>query len=502
MNDDALKKLWQQQPLKAPALPPAQLISAMHNKSGQLRRTLLARDVRELVACVIVGVVFGIYFFIERAPVSRVGALITVASSIFIAWRLLYARWTTPAARPDAALVESLHAELRSVGTQSKLLRSVLWWYLLPLTVGTLVFVWGMPSSTLGFKICFTVFTLALDVFLNWLNQWARAKQLLPIESQLKSLLRSAESGEPPDETLVTTLRPIVLSMEAASQVKPAEFNVSFWQLALWGEIGFVGIWVFLMLSLAIDNHVSKASQRPRDESAQAVRGEEAQRYTGVARTMIDLFNQGDYAAVQKLYNPDMSQAFPPQKASEFYARVAAQFGRIEGFEAPSSNGYRGWISFRLHGQRGDMLMSLALDGDNTISGLYLEPALKSPVALKSPLQRIFTWKHLAWLAALFLAGLLYSWLLYKVTRRAVGVSNLGIHLLKGQTLVLWEEIREVRPLRILNIRSLWLIKESGEKTIMPWSSLERHADLKSAVEGCAPPHHPLRNYLSLLKRI
>ena len=75
MNDDELKKLWQGQPLRHLDLSAAQVMSAMQNKTTQLRRTLLARDVRELLACVIVCVVFGIYFFINRAPVARLAIL-------------------------------------------------------------------------------------------------------------------------------------------------------------------------------------------------------------------------------------------------------------------------------------------------------------------------------------------------------------------------------------------------------------------------------------------
>jgi hypothetical protein len=172
------------------------------------------------------------------------------------------------------------------------------------------------------------------------------------------------------DQTQVANLRPIVLSMTAAGQVKPAEFKVAFWQLALYGEIGFVGMWFFGMLGLTEFN-----------------------------------------------------------------------------------------------------------------------------------VSRMFNWQHLVWVVPFFLAGLLYSWFLQKGTERAVGISTLGIHLHKGQNLILWDEIKEVRPLRILNIRSLRLIKESGEKTIMPWTSLERHSDLKAAVESFAPANHPIRKYLSLLKR-
>src|SRR5207249_1726486 len=130
-------------------------------------------------------------------------------------------------------------------------------------------------------------------------------------------------------------LRPIVLSMAAADRVKPAEFKVAFWQLALYGEIGFVGIWFFLMLGLEGD------------------------------RILRDL-----------------------------------------------SRGSMHFVS------------------------------------------KVFSWQHLLWLVVFFLGGLVYSWLLQKTTKRAVGISTLGIHLHKGQNLILWDEIKEVRPFRFLNVRN------------------------------------------------
>ena len=81
-----------------------------------------------------------------------------------------------------------------------------------------------------------------------------------------------------------------------------------------------------------------------------------------------------------------------------------------------------------------------------------------------------------------------------------MGISSLGIHLHQGLDLILWDEMKAVRPLRILNIRNLWLIKESGEKTLMHWTPLERHSNLKAAVETFAPANHPIRKYLALLQ--
>jgi hypothetical protein len=491
MNDHELKKLWQQQPLRDPAISPAQVMSAMQNKTTQLRRTLQARDVVELSACVFVGVVFGIYYFIFHAPIMRLGALITVAGSMFIAGKILYARRTTSAAKPDATVVESLRAELHSVRTQSQLLRSILWWYLLPLAIGGLVFVWGMPFDNLVFelvfKIGFTLVELVSTVKIYRLNQRAVSQQLLPVERQLESLLHSAETGGPLDEADLATLRPIVLSMAAADHVKPVEFKVAFRQIAIFGVPGIVGIWFFLMLALTMENKDGKTKEQPAATFVQAVYTGETNRYSVVARKVVDLFNAGDYAAVQKLYNPEMSKLFPPQKASAFYTWLATEFGRIEKFDGPIGKGYFGETAFRLHFQHGEIPMSLALDAEDKISGIYFQP-VHTPWNIKSFVLRLF-----------FLAGLLYSWLMQKLTKRAVGISILGIHLCKGQNLILWDEINEVRPFRFLHVRNLWLIRESGEKTRMHWTPLERHSDLKAAVESFAPANHPIRKCLALL---
>ena len=506
MNDDELKQLWQQQPLRDPAISPAQVFSAMQNKTTQLRRTLLTRDIVELAACALGMAVFGYFFFRDaRWPISRLGDLIVIASSIFVAIKLLYAHRTTPSAPAGATIVESLRGELKAVRAQSHLLKSVLWWYLLPPGIGIFLCTWGHFTGGHGsfiFNAIYTICVVALYACIYRLNQHARANQLLPVERQLESLLHAAETGQPLDETHVSQLRPVVLSMAAADRVKPAEFSVAFWQLAIFGIPGIVGIWFFWMISLTIDDQRGKTNEPPPVTVGQSARVEETDRYSIVARKVVDLFNAGDYAALQKLYNPDMRELFPPKETSDFYTKLATDLGRIEKFDGPTTNGYGGWTAFRLHYQRGEIIMSLALDEDDKISGIYFKPPPRPPVTFKSFIRRLFSWQHLVWLPPFFLGGLLYSWLMQKVVRRAVGISTLGIHLAKGQNLILWDEIEEVRPFRFLHITNLWVIRESGEKTLMHWTPLERHSDLKAAVEGSAPANHPIRKYLSLLKRI
>ena len=58
MNDPELKKLWQEQRLPEPAPSAADLMAAVHRKQTLLRRCLAARDLRELLACAFVIIVF------------------------------------------------------------------------------------------------------------------------------------------------------------------------------------------------------------------------------------------------------------------------------------------------------------------------------------------------------------------------------------------------------------------------------------------------------------
>lgn len=508
MNDDELKQLWRQQPLRKPDVSSQQLISAVHTQTSRLRRALGARDLREMAACVFVVIIFGIFYFtVYRSPVSRFGVLVVIGSSIFIAWKLIHTRRTAAPALSGATVVESLQAELNAVRAQSRLLRSVLWWYLLPLAVGVLLCSWGSPSGVLAGNIGYTIFVIALNVFIYRLNQRARAKQLLPVEAQLESLIRSAETGEPPDESHVENLRPIVLSMQTADHIKPVEFKVAFWQLAIYGVPGIVGIWLVLTLTWTIHNTHWKGNEGAEENHSPSVQYEETNhtnRYFVVARKLVYLLNASDYAAVQKLYNPDMSKVFPPKETTDFYKDIASRYGRIEKFDGPTGHGYQGWTAFRLDFQHGEMKMSLALDADDKISGIYFQPTPISYAYIKANIRpfilHLFSGRHLLWGLLSLVAGLFYTWLIQNTVRRAVGVSTLGIHLKNGMSLILWDEIKEVRPFRFLNIRNLCLISESGGKTIMHWTPLERHSDVRTAVEKFAPANHPIRDHLRLLR--
>lgn len=198
MNDQELKDLWRRQKLEAASpVDPRTQIEAMRKKMSQLRRALHARNFRELAVCALVIIIFSVYFVIIPYPVTRIGDLIVIGGALFIAWKLLECRKRAP--RPDAGapVAHWLKHERDRVHHEAELLRTVHWWYLLPIWLGANVFYWGFPNRPFAERIAYTAVTALAFAGIYWLNQAARRKQLLPVEAELEALLqKESQAGK------------------------------------------------------------------------------------------------------------------------------------------------------------------------------------------------------------------------------------------------------------------------------------------------------------------
>ena len=59
---------------------------------------------------------------------------------------------------------------------------------------------------------------------------------------------------------------------------------------------------------------------------------------------------------------------------------------------------------------------------------------------------------------------------------------------------------KEIQIFKLMGIRSLWLIRESGEKMILPWTGLERIAPTSRPSVERSPPKPSIRQHLPLLR--
>ena len=199
MHDDVLKEIWRAQSIEpAPSLPSAEQLAAMKTRMNCMNRTLLWRDWRENIAAVFVMIVFGVYFFIFPGPLARIGSVMVILSSVFVIAYPIWRRRRIPKPAPDTSMMQLLEAELQKINVEIALLRSVLWWYILPGTIAVVIVMAGLRGGSITFALMVALFGIAFDAFLYWMNQIACDKAFLPLKRELESLLRLDETDPPP----------------------------------------------------------------------------------------------------------------------------------------------------------------------------------------------------------------------------------------------------------------------------------------------------------------
>ncbi len=78
---------------------------------------------------------------------------------------------------------------------QIRLLRSVWWWYLLPILGGSTIFAFGIQHDAKKRMILGGTF-LFVGVVLHWANQLAVRKYLTPLKNELETLIGNASETD------------------------------------------------------------------------------------------------------------------------------------------------------------------------------------------------------------------------------------------------------------------------------------------------------------------
>jgi hypothetical protein len=133
-------------------------------------------------------------------------------------------------------------------------------------------------------------------------------------------------------------------------------------------------------LSLVLDREekIAGITFKPRGASSQAApeKQQEEEPYTKVANHLIELINKGDYLGVENVFNKEMSKALPLKEATEFFAGLTGQVGKIQKLDEPKHNA-EGTV-FSAQCERGKLDMLLVLDDKNKIAGLNFAPHAES----------------------------------------------------------------------------------------------------------------------------
>jgi hypothetical protein len=204
MNPDDIKHAWQTQTSRTRLTIDAELLLKEVRRNEQyLTAMIYWRDFRE-VGISLLMVPFWIYLGVKQS--SPWTWYLAVPALLWIAGYLLVdrTRHKRQPPEPGEPLLQRVQSSLAQVERQIWLLRRVLWWYLLPLSLPFLAFfaqvTWQERSGGwLTALAASGVIAVGVIAFAGvyWLNQYAVRAELEPRRKELATLLISLEEESP-----------------------------------------------------------------------------------------------------------------------------------------------------------------------------------------------------------------------------------------------------------------------------------------------------------------
>lgn len=189
---DRFRSAWGSRPVAGP-LEPAQedAMEEIVRSVKDLDRRRLRRDLREIVIAAVAGGggVFAAPLVWRVEPWAAVAVFFEGAAVVAVAVWLAVALLRRRDRASGESLAEFCRDERRRLETQIRLMRSLPWWYLAPILVGTNLFVGATsksPASVLAIVFPLTVLVIASAY---WLSRRSLRRELLPLRAELDRCL-------------------------------------------------------------------------------------------------------------------------------------------------------------------------------------------------------------------------------------------------------------------------------------------------------------------------
>lgn len=202
--DEELKKLWKiSSETESITFNLNQLLMGFKQRMEHQEKAIRRRDRREILAALVVIFLFGYLFLEVPLLLSKIACLLTILGGSFIIYKLRVNQKSRYSVSLFLSLKEELNVQKKFMKSQAKLLDSVLYWYILPILIPTLIFVWSignpaddhwnsflievLPVNTSG-KILFTSVTVAFNVYVFWLNKQAVKQSWNPLIEEIENI--------------------------------------------------------------------------------------------------------------------------------------------------------------------------------------------------------------------------------------------------------------------------------------------------------------------------
>jgi len=197
MTEDELVKIWQSSPkLERVKFEKSRLMIDVQSKLDDFNKKIKYRDLREVIAFVIVAPVFAYYIYSVPFMLTKVASALIIICGIFVVVRLRNAKKHLPAKFTETYL-EYLSKSRKYIELQKRMLDTVLYWYILPFWASLSLFVAGFKDvpGKLPWIIQTESMNVALGVAIYFLNKYAVKKSIVPVLRKIDELIKTLESN-------------------------------------------------------------------------------------------------------------------------------------------------------------------------------------------------------------------------------------------------------------------------------------------------------------------
>lgn len=190
MDLEEMKQIWKRQKSEEEMMTQEQFMMILNNKLISMDEKIKKRDWLEISVAAITAVVCIIILFYTDSMWFRLGCFTLIAACILVTYKLQTAKKkaANQNIRPNQNFSTHLKEELAKMKAQQKLLKSVLWWYLMPIFIGLLFFVIG-SDEPLWSKLVYMTIVVLLYAYIWWMNRKAVSNTIEPIIEDLQEAL-------------------------------------------------------------------------------------------------------------------------------------------------------------------------------------------------------------------------------------------------------------------------------------------------------------------------
>lgn len=195
MIEEELIKIWQSSPNQERIkFEKSRLMIEIQSSVDELHKAIKYRDLRELIAALIIIPIFGSAAFAFPQLLTKVASLLIMGYAVFVILWMRRAKKQKPGAYSESYL-DYLRQTRDYLLIQKQLLDSVLYWYILPGATFTMLFFLSFGIEGRFMPILnMAIANIGLAVAVYYLNKMAVKKEIVPRLSKVNQLISSMEN--------------------------------------------------------------------------------------------------------------------------------------------------------------------------------------------------------------------------------------------------------------------------------------------------------------------